>query len=217
MSEILLSIVIPSTVKKEGAPLQETLSFLLSFEGVEIICVGHEDAPTRAERLQMGFEKAQGEMVLFHHPRSRISPEGIQFLLKNSQRRIWGGFTHRFDKDHWLLRFTSWYSNHVRSRTISVLYLDHCIFFHRDLYTDEIPPIPVFEDTLLCYNLRKHQRPMVAPYPSVTSAVRFEKNGIYRQALLNQLLKWGFYLGVPYDTMNKFYEKGLQLNSEYKK
>lgn len=217
MSEVLVSIVIPTTVEKEGASLQETLSTLKGIQGIEVVCVGHNEASTRAERLHLGFERSRGSMVIFHHPRSRISPDGVQFLLANASRKMWGGFSHRFDRNHWVLKFTSWYSNRVRSKAISVLYLDHCIFFHRDLYTEAIPAVSVFEDTLLCYNLRRHQKPVVLPYPVTTSAVRFETNGIYKQAFMNQLMKLGFYMGVPYDTMNKFYERGLHLNSEYKK
>lgn len=216
MTTPLVSVIIPTNPEREGTRLEKTLANLSQTPGVEIICVDYLEAPTRAERLHRGFEKSSGLMIVFHHPRSQVSQEGIQYLLDHAQDKTWGGFTHMFDKSHWILRFTSWYSNKVRSRLAGIIYLDHCIFFHRSLYTESIPAVPVFEDTLLCHQLREYQKPVILPFHSVTSAVRFEKNGLYWQSFMNQLMKIGFYLGVPYDTMNKFYEKGLNLNSEYK-
>ena len=52
------------------------------------------------------------------------------------------------------------------------------------------------------------------PFISTTSAIRFTKNGLWTQALMNQILKLGFHIGVPHDTMNKIYERGLNLNSK---
>jgi hypothetical protein len=138
----------------------------------------------------MGIDAAKGAVVLLHHPRSVIDPHGIRWLYDKAQlhkestketetKDWWGGFTHQFDNDndgngntmgisnrpiistHWLLRFTSWYSNTIRSRPRSILfgygnilYLDHCIFFTRAALTRPIPPVQIFEDTELSMILR---------------------------------------------------------------
>lgn len=178
-------------------------------------------AKSRAERLNIGFHKSRGSIVLFHHPRSFVEPAGIQQLIDLSEMQnreeMWGGFTHQFDKAHWLLKFTSWYSNEIRGKGKGILYLDHCIFFSRELWKQNIPHVEIFEDTLLSYNFLKKSKPVILPFKSQTSAVRFEKNGLWRQSLMNQVLKIGFFLKVPHTTMNLIYEKGLGLNNPTKK
>ena len=75
----------------------------------------------------------------------------------------------------------------------------------------------IFEDTLFSLKLLKVSKPKRLKSVSETSAIRFLKNGVYKQALLNQKLKWHYYLNKNNQKMNKEYESGLDLNSEYKK
>ena len=42
--------------------------------------------------------------------------------------------------------------------------------------------------------------------------MRYQRNGVWRQALMNQALKIGYGLGLPNRWMNRLYEKGLGLN-----
>lgn len=214
---MLLSVVIPTSDESGCDTLQRSLSLLKDLNDIEVICIGNDVANTRAERLNIGVNKSKGDFLLLHHPRSYIQPEGLQALLdlcRNSDSPRWGCFTHRFDSPHPLLKFTSWYSNNVRLRLSKIAYLDHCIFLSRQLWSD-LPTVDIFEDTLLSYKLRKAGAPVLLPHLSTTSAVRFNKNGILRQALLNQLLKFGFHLGWSAKKMNRLYEKDLELNSKY--
>lgn len=216
----MLSVVIPANDISSNIFLSKTLQALQNMKNVEVICVGNEEAYSRAERLNIGFHRAAGKIILLNHPRSFVDLEGIKYLVEMSLTSggpsVWGGFTHKFDKSHWILKFTSWYSNKIRARFNGVLYLDHCIFFHRELWKKDIPPVEIFEDTLLSYHFLQHSRPKILPFISQTSAVRFSKNGVWRQSLMNQILKLGFFLKVPHATMNRIYEKGLGLNNSVK-
>lgn len=167
---------------------------------------------TRAKKINEGVQKAQGSMILCHHPRSLVDPKGLLFLLENSQQLQWGAFTHQFDEHSPGLRFTSWYSNHVRPNWSKVYYLDHGIFFRKELLTRKIPDMPIFEDTELCRILRKSAPPRRLPFVSETSAVRFRTNGFWRQSLMNQKLKWDYHRGRSSVSMNNQYEKDLHLN-----
>ncbi len=211
-----LSIVVPaqSDASEQFKKSQECFRHL---HDVEIIYVDKSEAKSRAERLNRGFERSTGSMLLFYHPRSFVSTPGIEYLKSISEQKIWGGFTHQFDMDHWLLQFASWYSNRVRPKTSGVLYLDHCIFFHRSLFKKPIPAIDIFEDTLLSQQLSQSSKPVILDFVSNTSAIRFQNQGVYRQALYNQVLKLGHHMGLPYEKMNRFYEAGLGLNSDYTK
>ncbi len=215
----MLSVVIPIERSAACPLLKSALHELDAIAGLEVVCVGREEAHSRAARLNLGMRRSQGEIVLFHHPRSWVDTAGIQFLVELSKatdrQPCWGGFTHQFDRSHGVLKFTSWYSNRVRSRLWGVLYLDHCIFFDRRLWRADLPVVDIFEDTLLSYEFRKLARPLILPYKSTTSAIRFNQNGIYFQAALNQLMKLAFYLRIPHHQLNKIYERSLQLNSKY--
>ncbi len=174
---------------------------------------------SRGERLNLGIEAATSTVVLLHHPRTIVDQEGVSWLIDNYDNVGWGGFTHRFNFSHPLLRWTSWYSNHVRADLKDIFYLDHCIFARKGLLqkAGKIPAVDIFEDTLLSLQLAEIAKPMRLPFYSTTSAIRFQENGVWQQILLNQFIKIGYWLGVPHQQMNRLYEKGLELNSSYLK
>ena len=171
----ILSVVFPILNEINNSLFWQSLESLLQFKNIEVIVVdgGSDDgtleqlkvmgitpissATDRATRLNKGVEESHGDLILLHHPRSLVSNAGILDLLKNKPK-TWGGFTHSFDWSHPLLRFTSWYSNHGRRNLWKVLYLDHCLFFPRDVVNEvfPLPPVEIFEDTLLSYRLRKN-------------------------------------------------------------
>ena len=108
--------------------------------------------------------------------------------------------------------------NFIRGDFRKIYYLDHCIFFQKDLVGSDknfVPDVDIFEDTYLSQKLAKISFPTRLRFTSTTSAIRFQKNGVWRQAILNQILKAGFLLGISKTFMNKVYEKGLNLNSKY--
>ncbi len=167
----------------------------------------------RGERYNMGIERAQGKLILLVHPRTRLTREAIDFLTRERWQRKWGAFRHSFDMEHPLLKFTSWYSNHVRGRRCGIFYLDHCLVFSADLKASaHFPSVAVFEDTYFSRSLRAVVRPELLPHTLKTSAVRFRKNGPIRQSVLNQILKILFFFRVSDKWMNRVYEKGLSLN-----
>ena len=172
------------------------------------------ETTSRAYRLKLGIENSQGEKILLHHPRSLLTKQGLIFLKEHAKG--WGAFTHKFDSSHPLLSFTSFWSNYIRG-TRGIFYLDHCIYFERKFKeaTLELPDLDIFEDTEICKILRSLGAPELLPFPSTTSAIRFKKNGVLKQAIMNQKLKIQYYLGVHHQKMNRDYEKNLKLNSEY--
>jgi glycosyltransferase involved in cell wall biosynthesis len=229
--------VIFSTFNEMKLPfLEKSLKLLSEFDNIDIICVDYNSCDStcelatrfgaqvirsqensRAKRLNQGISQATGEYILLHHPRSLLSRDGIEYLLTKGPNFAWGGFTHQFDKQRFIYQFTSWYSNEVRSKIRNIVYLDHCIFVQRDLLlkVGGVPELDIFEDTALSEKLSKITQAKILPFPATTSSIRFEKNGKYRQALLNQLLKIGYNIGLNDQQMNRIYELGLSLNSKY--
>ena len=234
----MLTIVIPTLNESKTGYLPRILSDYSGLAEIEIICVDGgstdntvslvkqsgvrlivTDICSRAGRLNVGIKAAKFDMVLLHHPRSLIDVNGIIALANQASDIRWGAFTHQFSISHPLLNFTSWYSNHIRGKLRGIYYLDHCLFAQKQLLLDVglLPEIEIFEDTEICLRLNKQAKPIRLPFISQTSAVRFQTQGIYRQALKNQYLKWLYYFERSDKKMNMWYEKGLELNSEYDK
>lgn len=231
MTEKTLSVVIPTFNESQESHLFQMVQLYPKSEGIEYIVVDNGTEAglfnpitrpdfhilntklrTRAARLNKGIEASKGATVLLHHPRSLIEPEGLKYLERNHKDLSWGGFTHSFSRSHLGLKFTSWYSNRVRPKLGRILYLDHCIFFKRDLLTRQIPDIPIFEDTEISRILAESGSPVILDYISETSAVRFDTNGFLKQAWLNQKMKIQYHLGLSKTHMNSEYERDLNLN-----
>lgn len=231
-----LSIIIPIHNDYKTGFLEEQIRVFKTLKNTEVLFIDggssddskkyideagfsfhHLPGSNRAERLNLGLKLSKSELILFHHPRSLISKDGLEYLA-TGVKEDWGAFTHSFDKKNFLLRFTSWYSNEVRFKIRSIAYLDHCVFFKKKLSLKNkelLPNIDIFEDTALSNNLKSlSESKILLPFVAMTSSIRFEKNGLWKQALLNQVLKICWYLKLSPDLMNKIYEKGLELNSK---
>jgi len=231
----MLSVIIPTFNEIESGYLQKSFPLLKNTEGIEVICVDSNstdgtvelinkfnfklisvDTTSRAKRLNIGIENSTGSMILLHHPRSLLCVSAFN-TLKNEEDLYWGAFTHRFDLDHPLLRFTSWWSNLWRGDKRGIFYLDHCFYIQREIFEEVglMPEVDIFEDTELSKLLNTYCEPLRLDEISLTSAVRFRKNGVWRQALTNQILKWKYYFNVDHKVLNKQYEKETALNAKY--
>ena len=232
----MLSVIIPTFNEIKNGYIQTSFNLLKNLSDTEIICVDSGstdgtkeliekngfklisiDTTSRAKRLNIGIESAKGEMLLLHHPRSLLSVDAISELQVNQEDLYWGAFTHKFDLNHPLLNFTSWWSNKIRGDLRHIFYLDHCLFIRKEIFEQIglIPEVDIFEDTELSLMLRSFCEPLRLEGKSLTSATRFSTNGIWKQALLNQVLKWKYYFKFNHKEMNKSYEKNTKLNSDY--
>lgn len=203
----------------------DTLATIQQFPEVEIV---ETTASNRAQRLNVGIEASRGEYILLHHPATllpavtALQQAEAALSQDSNQHAVWGGFVHSFDMDHWLLRFTSWYSTWVRSRQ-GILYLDHCIFATKAALTavGGVPDMDIFEDTALSIALRDYSRSVgikqvaIAPGKVITSARRFRDRGIYQQALVNQALKVMYHAKLDPKQMNWLYEGKRPINVSY--
>ena len=178
-------------------------------------------AQNRAQRLNDGIIASCGEIILLHHP-ATLLPEVIALdlikkALEENTDSAWGAFQHSFDFDHWLLQFTSWYSDKVRVKQKGIVYLDHCPFINRQVLAqiENIPDLDIFEDTVLSDRLCEFSQPVLAQGTIITSARRFRQRGIYRHAMLNQVLKICYLLNIDPRSLNRLYERKSSINVKY--
>ncbi len=164
----MLSVIIPTFNEIKNGYIQTTFNLLKNLSGAEIICVDSGstdgtkeliiksgfklisvDTTSRAKRLNTGIQHAKGDMLLLHHPRSLLSVDSFAELQNNQEDLYWGAFTHKFDLNHPLLKFTSWWSNKVRGDLRHIFYLDHCLFIRKEIFEQIglIPEVDIFEDT----------------------------------------------------------------------
>lgn len=196
-----------------------TREAILQYPGIQLI---EADASNRAQRFNLGIAVSQGDIVLLHHPATLLPAhtalQQIEQVLSDPAI-AWGGFRHQFDLDHWLLRFTSWYSTYQRGQRGGILYFDHCVFVRRVILEKicGVPDLDIFEDTALSEALRQYGQPAIAPGNVITSARRFRDRGIYQHALLNQWLKLTYHLGLDPRLLNHWYERKAQINVRYRK
>lgn len=194
----------------DGNSSDGTINFLKKFP----VTIIQTKLANRSERYNVAAKMAKGEILLINHPRSLLDINAIEELLNYHIKYEWGAFTHRFDFAHPILIFTSWYSNHIRGDLFKIYYLDHCYFIKKDLFLkiNGFPNIAIFEDTELCKRLNKMAKPIRLKSTSTTSAIRFLKNGIIKQAILNQWMKLNYYFSFRPEKMNEVYEKDINLN-----
>lgn len=194
----------------DGASQDETHQFLEKHNIKFLI----KPNTTRLKKIQFGLEMAKGKKIIIHHPRSILDHKAFQTLLTTNAK--WGGFTHQFDHSNPLLKFTSFYSNYIRAKFKNIFYLDHCIFLDNELKQTllNLEDREIFEDTEISKILKIKNKGHILKSISQTSSVRFLKNGILKQCLINQKMKLLYYLKRNHKQMNKTYEKGLNLNND---
>lgn len=196
-----------------------TRDTILKYPEIRLI---ETDVTNRAQRFNVGIAASHGEIILLHHPATLLPDHNALQQIEQTMHDpaiAWGGFRHQFDLDHWLLRFTSWYSTYQRGQRGGILYFDHCVFVRRTLLQEigGVPDLDIFEDTALSEALRQYGKPAIAPDNIITSARRFRDRGIYKHALLNQWLKLTYRLGLDPQMLNRWYERNIQINVHYRK
>ena len=226
MSDPLLSIVIPAlneveVVAKTLAPLQ-----LERGANVEIIFVdgGSTDdtvqnarslvdvveysSPGRARQMNAGAAIARGKYLAFLHADSQISTVALRELLKicNEESAAWGFFKIRLDNGRLPFRIIETFMN-WRSRLSGVATGDQSLFVKLSTFRDigGYRIMPLMEDIEISKRLRNLARPRIVRVPVITSARRWENNGVMATVLLMWWLRLAYFIGVSPARIHAWY------------
>jgi hypothetical protein len=98
----------------------------------------------------------------------------------------------------------------LRSRFLAMPYGDQAIFLKASTF-DEMggfPDLPIMEDFELMLRLRSQGKIALISAPAVTSGRRWQKLGVVKTTLINQVIIAGYFLGVPPTELVRWYRQG---------
>ncbi|NER34774.1 MAG: DUF2064 domain-containing protein [Oscillatoria sp. SIO1A7] len=162
----------------------------------------------RASQMNAGAKAATGEILLFLHA-DTLLPAGFDAMAIRELARVGvvaGAFPLKINGTgvglRWVEKGVNW-----RSRFLSLPYGDQAIFLRAKLFWDigGFPEMPIMEDFALMGRLRPLGKVAIAEAPVLTSPRRWQKLGVLRVTLINQLIIIGYFLGVPPAILARWY------------
>ena len=162
----------------------------------------------RARQMNAGARAASGDLYLFLHA-DTVLPRGaaaaIARVLADSAV-IGGRFDVAFSSPRWPFRVIAALMN-ARSRLTGVATGDQAIFVRRADFeaVGGYPDIPLMEDIELSARLKRRGRLACLGLRVITSARKWEREGIVRTVLLMWTLRLLYFLGVGAGTLHRWY------------
>lgn len=158
--------------------------------------------PGRGHQLAVGARAADGQVLVFVHADTQLSPgTGTAILDALEDPAVVGGCCRfgvfpapdRFER----YRLLEWGVN-FRTRVLGSATGDQVIFVRRATYdrTDGYPEYPLFEDVALVRQLRRLGRFATIRPVARTSRRRWEVRGFWRTVAQHWALRLAFWLGV---------------------
>ncbi len=219
-----VSIIIPTL--NEASVLKQTLEDIRELAPFEIIVVdgaSQDDTeaiaqqladktvtspPGRAAQMNAGANSAEGELLLFLHADSCISKEGYQSMLYAMQNeKIAGGaFGLKIDSNNFALKLIA-FSATLRAKYFGLVYGDQAIFVRRMVFEgmNGYSTLPICEDLEFFRRLQKKGQTTLLKDNAMTSARRWEKEGIAFTTARNIVIVFLFLLKFPPQILSKWY------------
>ena len=160
----------------------------------------------RAIQMNKGAKFASGEILWFLHADSTVVAQAGELIDGELDgRSVAGSFYLKFNKNNFWLNLYSWIS---RANCTIFTYGDQGIFLYKHVFDalGGFKDIPIMEDLDLVRRLKRTGYFSKLSYPVVTSARRFERNGMVRQEIKNLFLVMGYYVGLSPNFLARFYK-----------
>jgi len=160
----------------------------------------------RGAQMNAGAAAANADLLVFVHADTRLPAEAATMIAHAlaDPRVAAGSFRLSFDKAHPLLAISSWFS---RFDSYWTTFGDHALFVRRTAFdaAGGFPDWPMLEDVELRRRLLKIGRFIKLPASVVTSARRFETDGVIRRQLSNGAILVLHGLGFSAHRLKRWY------------
>ena len=168
--------------------------------------------PGRAGQMNAGAAMADGQVLLFLHADTRLPPKWLSVVLDALRRPEVAAGSFRFSISGAFpgKSFVEWTTG-LRSKWLQRPYGDQGLFLKCSLFEElgGFADLPIMEDYEFVRRLRRRGRIITAAEPAVTSARRWQRLGVFRTTLLNQLVVAGYHLGVHPQKLAALYQRAL--------
>ncbi len=221
-----ISIIIP--VLNEAHTIEKLLVRLLDIQQVEVIVVdgGSRDATmtiaqslgvkvisttaSRASQMNAGAAVATGDILLFLHADTTL-PSGFELLVRQGlqdAKTVAGAFELSIDAQLPGLRLIEKMVN-MRSRFFSMPYGDQAIFLKATIFKEigGFPNLPIMEDFEIMRCLKVRGEISILSASVLTSGRRWQKLGIVKTTLINQVIIVAYLLGISPDIIVRWYRR----------
>ncbi len=228
----IISLIVP--VLNEETVIGDFLKQFQNHENLEIIIVdgGSQDntqeivkdfsqkynqihllsaAPVgRAKQMNYGAMSASGKILLFLHA-DTIVPQNFLEIIDNvltDKNNLLGAFQLRISDSSRTLRLIEKIAN-WRSHWLSLPYGDQGLFLTKANFNllNGFNELPILEDFDLVTRARKKGKVVIVKKSVLTSARRWQKIGIFKTTLINQIIILGYYLKISPHTLERIYAR----------
>lgn len=219
-----ISVILP--VLNEARSIAATLAALAPLQPFETIVVdgGSQDRTCdiarefavrivdaergRARQMNRGAQAARGDVLLFLHADTCLPATAFADIAAalSDARYLGGRFDVALDGGHWLLPVIGRLISY-RSRVSKVGTGDQALFVRRDVFQriGGFEDIPLMEDIALCRTLKRLGGVACLRSRVVTSARRWEADGVWRTIFRMWTLKLLYLSGVSPVRLKQFY------------
>jgi rSAM/selenodomain-associated transferase 2 len=153
----------------------------------------------RAKQMNAGAKIARGDVLLFLHADTALPRDAVRLvrLGLGATGRAWGRFDVTIAGSGLLLAAVALLMN-ARSRLSGIATGDQAIFVTRGAFTavGGFPDIPLMEDVEISQRLKAISPPLCIRSRAITSARRWERDGVLRTIVLMWKLRFAYAMGV---------------------
>jgi rSAM/selenodomain-associated transferase 2/rSAM/selenodomain-associated transferase 1 len=193
----------------DGGSRDTTVSLSRSF-GARVVT----SLPPKARQMNRGAAIATGDVLLFLHADTLLPKNFDEYILESISRpgTIAGAFELSIDSPIPALKLIERLAN-WRSRRLRLPYGDQAIFVQNKLFhqVGGFPHIPIMEDFELMRCLRKKGEIVTLPVSVSTSPRRWEKLGILKTTLINQLVIVAYLTGIAPEVFARWYRRSYNI------
>jgi rSAM/selenodomain-associated transferase 2 len=188
----------------DGDPDGSTIQKIHSREVKAII-----SPPGRGTQMNAGAAAASGTVFLFVHADTLLPADAIECILDACHRRraAGGAFLLGIDNKKPIFRMIEAWAN-IRSVIAKIPYGDQAIFIRSNVFLrlGGYGLLPIMEDIDIVRRLKKQGLSLrILNKPVLTSARRWEKDGVVYCIIRNNLLSNLYHAGVKASRLKRFY------------